>query len=572
MKQNLFKEIIDRFYFKKQYKFYLLFPLSLIAGFFEFFGVVLIFQFVLFISSPNAKNYEKVIFFFKENFDVQDVSKIILIIGLMIASIYIFKNLYMLIFVRFNNSILQDLSFKITTKIINNILYQDYLTVNKTTVDEKSNIISKIDLIVWQYCAKYINLIINLLIASILILFLFVKFTLIAISVTIFISILAFIEYKILKKNSKYQNEKFPICFNKMNSLFYKIFCAIKEIKLNNRQQFFANKVQENCLEYSVLYKNKVFFEVFHVYFTEIAVMLGFIVILFVLYLTTNFNNQLLIATICTICVIILRLAPVINRIQGALYAINSSKDTVKEVLNFNDMFDKDFKYINETEKLPFNDEIELRNIDFSYNNKTGLKNINLKIKKGEFIGIVGKSGCYKTTLSLILSGLIKPKNGEILVDNQKLDDSNYQKWQNNIALLSQDYSFLFDDINEFDKKYFEDLELTQDEKIKNLSFGQKQRLALANVLTQDKKVFILDEITSSSDVFNEDKINEILSQLKGQKTMIVIAHRLQILKHCNRIIYMDSGKIIDIDTFKGLNEKYEDFRKMIKLSSFKID
>ena len=197
------------------------------------------------------------------------------------------------------------------------------------------------------------------------------------------------------------------------------------------------------------------------------------------------------------------------------------------------------------------------------------MKNINLKIKKGEFVGIVGKSGCYKTTLSLILSGLIKPESGHVVVDNNILSDFDYQKWQNNIALLSQDFVILFDEIK--NNEYIEKLNLKTDSKVNEMSYGQKQRLALANILAQDKSVLILDEITSSSDVIVENEISNILLNLKKEKTIIAIAHRLNILKHCDKIIYMHDGKIIDIDTFDSLNKKYSEFNKMVELSGFKI-
>ena len=80
-----------------------------------------------------------------------------------------------------------------------------------------------------------------------------------------------------------------------------------------------------------------------------------------------------------------------------------------------------------------------------------------------------------------------------------------------------------------------------------------------------------MDEITSSLDVISEDKINELLKNYKNKKTVILIAHRLQILKNCTKVIYMDNGKIIDFDTFENLNNKYEDFKKIIELSSFKL-
>lgn len=475
----------------------------------------------------------------------------------------------MLIFTKFNNEILQDLSIKITTKTIKNLLFQDYLKVNSISNEEKLNVISKISFVVWQYCYKYINLIINLAIALILLSYLFIKFTIPAFVSTIFVSFLALIEYKFLKRNSTHQNKHFSTCFDEMNALILKTITSIKEIKLNNKQDFYTNEIEKSCKDYAVLNKNRTFCDIFHIYFTEISVMLAMVLVLGILFYTTNFDNQILITTICTICVIILRLTPVINRAQSCLYAINSNESLVLELLEFDDKFDKNFNFSTTKEKLSFNDSIELKNVNFSYQNDIGIKNINLKINKGDFIGIVGKSGCYKTTLSLILSGLIKPQEGQILIDNKILDDTSYQKWQNNIALLSQDFEILFNEVK--NNEYIEKLSLKKDSKINELSYGEKQRLALANLLTQNKNVLILDEITSSSDVIIEEEINNILLDLKSKKTIIAIAHRFNILKHCDKIIYMQEGKIIDIDSFETLSKKYEEFSKMIELSNFKI-
>ena len=569
MKVVLFNEIIERFYKKEKVKFYFLFPLALIAGLFEFLGLALIFQFVLFLSNSNSIYCKKIIVFFENNLNIDDFSMMSLILGLTIALIYVLKNIYMLIFVKYNNGILQDLFVKITEKIMKNLLFQDFLISKKIKNEQKINIITKVNFVVWHYCNKFINLIINCAIALILIAFLFAKFILVALSAFIFISILALIEYKFLKKNSTYQNQHFSACYNQLNSLLLKTVDSIKEIKLNNKQQDFIKNINKNCQNCAILNKNRAFCEVFHIYFTEISIMLAFIVILGILFYTTNFDNQLLITTLSTICVIILRLTPTINRAQSCLYAINSNESIVVELLDFDNQFEKDFDYSFNNEKLALNDSIELKNVSFSYSDNLGLKNINLKIKKGEFIGIVGHSGCYKTTLSLIISSLIKPKIGEILIDNKKLEDC--QKWQNNVALLSQDYSILFNEINEINSSYLEKLNLNKSKNIDELSYGERQRLALSNILTTDKEVLILDEITSSSDVLVEDEINNILFDLKGKKTIIAIAHRLNVLKYCDKIIYMDEGKIVDIDTFKALNDKYEEFRKIIELSSFKI-
>ena len=148
---------------------------------------------------------------------------------------------------------------------------------------------------------------------------------------------------------------------------------------------------------------------------------------------------------------------------------------------------------------------------------------------------------------------------------------SNFSKWRNNISHLTQDYNLITELLDEIPDNLITKLNL-ENKNINELSNGQKQRLALANILNQDKDVIILDEITSSQDVIIQEEINKILTSLKGQKTIISIAHRLQILKNCTKIIYMDKGQIIDFDTLENLTNKYEDFRKIVELSDFKIN
>ena len=572
MKIRPFQEILKRFYFNKRYKFYLLFIFSVIAGLFEYMGLILIFQFVLFLSNPNTIYSKKIIQFFENNLNIIEIPKITLFLGISIACIYILKNIYMFIFTKFNHNVLEDLSIDMTTKTVKNLLYQDYVTINSIKSEDKLNTIQKITIIVWQYCLKYIHLTMNCIIVGILVLYLFIKFTIPAIIAMIFISILSLIEYKYLKLCSDYQNKYFSKTFDSINSSLLKIINSTKEIKLNNKEEYFIEDIKNNCHKFANLNKDRCYNNVFHIYFTEISIMLAFIVVLFALFLTTNFDNQLLITSISTICVIILRLTPSINRAQSCLYLINSNEKTALEIIEFDKQFDENITIDNTENSLKFSEKIELKNIYFKYPNQTkGLNNINIEIKKGDFIGIVGKSGCYKTTLSLIIAGLIKPQQGNIFIDGNILKKENFKKWQNNISLLSQDFSILEEIKTDIDQSILEKLSLNSSLIDKNLSQGQKQRLALANILEKNKPILILDEATSAIDVLSEEKINQLLNELKGKKTIISIAHRFQILKHCTKIIYMQDGEIIDIDTFKNLNDKYDDFKTMIELSNFNI-
>ena len=579
MKIQVFQEIINRFYRNKRFNFYILFITSFIAGLFELLGLILIYQFVLFLTNPNTNTYSKyIIDFFKNNFNIYDFSKISLILGLTIASVYIIKNIYMFFNTVFYSAVLNDLSQSMIKKTINNLIYQDYLTLKSIPESEKLNILSKINITVWEYCQRYIVLITNIAVVIILITTLFIKFTQCALIAGMFLGFLGFMEYKFFKSESKKLSNKFLKFHDTANATLLPVVHSIEEIKLNNKEDYFSKSISNINEQFSKLSIKKHFSSIFHIYFNEIATMLTFGLILVFLFYTNNFNNQLILSSLCAICVIILRLTPCINRVQSSLYLINTNEVFANNFLEYDKKF-KQIQFQNTKEKLPFNGSIEIIDGAFSYpNSNETFKNINLKINKGDFTGIIGKSGSYKTTLILILSGLIKLQKGKFIVDNNCLDENDLKKWKNNISILSQNYNLIFTKVkdNFKNKPYlpmlFKTLQIENlmDKSIFELSNGQKQRLALALTLSEEKEIIILDEATSAVDVLSEEKINEILFELKGKKTIISIAHRLQILKHCNKIIYMDNSKILDIDTFKNLEKKYPDFEKIIELSSFK--
>lgn len=472
----------------------------------------------------------------------------------------------MLIFTKFNNKILEDLSVQITLKVFRNLLYSPYILTKKLTEADKLNVLSKITLVVWQYCYKYINLIINLAIICILVFYLFAKFTKVASITFLVLLVLAFVEYLYLKSRSNTQNTKYTNVLENVNSLLLVVINSIKEIKINNKEEYFLSEGEKRYKELAILNRDRNFNNVIHIYFTEISVMLGFIVILSVLFYTTNFDNQILISSLCTICVLILRLTPCVNRAQSSLYSINSNKKAVFDLISFDKEFSNINNYENTNEKLEFSESIELENVSFGYEDDCALKNINLKINKNDFIHIIGKSGSYKTTLALILSGLIQPNSGKILVDKKEVFE--FKKWQNNVSLLSQDFTFLCEkisdildlsnkEVNELIKKL--DLKNIENKKITEISSGEKQRIALIDILLKDKNVIILDEATANIDVSSQNEIMKILQNYKNKKTVIFITHRLENIKDDDKVIFMNGENMV-FDSFKNikLNDEFK--------------
>ena len=216
----------------------------------------------------------------------------------------------------------------------------------------------------------------------------------------------------------------------------------------------------------------------------------------------------------------------------------------------------------NEQERLSFNSSIEINNVSFSYDKESQLlNNLNFKINSGDLIGVYGKSGRGKSTLIDIITGLIKPQSGEILCDKVSIYN-NIKSWQSIIGYVPQSVYLLDDTI--LKNIVFEPNQLNSDklnivldqsglkdwvESLPNglstvvgdegakVSGGQKQRIGIASSLYKDSKILILDEPTSSLDIDTENSIINNIVQLKGEKTIILISHKMSIIERCDKII-----------------------------------
>ena len=275
-----------------------------------------------------------------------------------------------------------------------------------------------------------------------------------------------------------------------------------------------------------------------------------------------------------------LRLIPSANTMISGVVLLQSYRYPVKRLWEDLQTLPSSKKVVdNKTLKIdsttPTFQLLEFKNISFSYpgTEVAILRNISLDIQRGESIGLIGISGAGKTTLIDMLMGLLEPNAGTILMDKEPLSGKKLQSLRSQIAYLPQQI-FLMDDSlkknialgipnDSIDLKkvkmaiiqaqlasLLEQLpqgnETMLGERGVRLSGGQRQRVALARAFYHDRDVLILDESTSSLDNETEKEIVSEIEQLKGKKTMIVIAHRMSTLEHCDRIITLEQGKIVE--------------------------
>ncbi|SMD46310.1 ABC-type multidrug transport system, ATPase and permease component [Aquiflexum balticum DSM 16537] len=246
--------------------------------------------------------------------------------------------------------------------------------------------------------------------------------------------------------------------------------------------------------------------------------------------------------------------------------------------------------------KVNIIETITLKDVEFSYDNKLFLQNINIEIKRNMTVAFVGSSGSGKTTLSNIITGLLPIGKGELLINGNNLNISNIQQYQTRIGYITQEpvifNDTLFNNITFWAEKtpdnlarfkeslrkaslleYFEKLEQGENTPLGNngvlISGGQKQRIAIARELYKNIDLLVLDEATSALDSSTEKEIQEYFEELKGRFTFIIIAHRLSTIKHADVIYLLKDGKIEAEGDFYSLQKKSTEFRKMVLLQDF---
>jgi len=223
---------------------------------------------------------------------------------------------------------------------------------------------------------------------------------------------------------------------------------------------------------------------------------------------------------------------------------------------------------------MKLNKKIEFENVSFSYGGKNGsfgIENLNLTIEAGKTTAIAGLSGAGKSTIADMVMGLIRPDNGNIMVDGVSLNHENLLSWRNQIGYVAQD-TFLFNDTirnnllladpEASDEEILEALKLASaDEFVLNLperldtligdrgvrlSGGEKQRLALARALLRRPSLLILDEATSNLDSKNERNILDSMERIHGNLTILIIAHRLSTIRNADVIYLVEGGNIVE--------------------------
>lgn len=581
---------------ERKIKLFGFFLLSLIAGFWEFLGIALIYPFILLIVKPENIIYTKYYSNFADFFHVYDSFTNALILGLIVTLVFVAKNLFMIFSLYLQNKFINKWKLDIGRKFMHYYLFSPYKNSLEISPSEKIyNLTFLISQTLDGFIFRIINLITNVAIVIMILTLLFINFLFAALITSVFVVFCIAFQNKFFKKKISEISEKFFKISATNNEKTIENISNIKEIKILSAEDCFYKEYSASQKDFTNILSENNFYASIPPYIIEILVVLSLFVLAGIISIQNIDNTSWMIASYAIVVAAIFRIAPALNRIQSSVNAISASRDFVKTMVIEYEKLNLDFIEEEESDfEINFRDNIKLENICFSYKKEQVIKNLNLEIKKGEFIGIIGLSGAGKSTLADIIMGLLPPDSGKIFVDDLELNQRNFSAMRKLIGYVPQQINILDGSFKRNvalgDEKYIDEEKVIEalkqaqlydfissfDEGINakvivgsaGISQGQKQRLAIARALYRNPKILILDEATSSLDVETEYEITQMLTSLKGGRTIIAIAHRLSTLKKCDRLIYLKKGKIVDTGTFEELSQKHKDFEKLVKLSS----
>lgn len=345
---------------------------------------------------------------------------------------------------------------------------------------------------------------------------------------------------------------------------------GVKDIKLLGREADFLAQYKVHNYGNARVLQHQLFLQQFPRLWLELLAVSGLVSVVLVM-IGQGKSLDMVLPTLGLFGAGAFRLMPSINRSMGAIQSVRFALPVIN-TLHYELSQIGAHAAPKRSRELPFFNQIELEHVSFSYSNTDhpALSDISLVIPRGASIGFIGGSGAGKSTLIDIILGLLSPTSGKVTVDQFDIQ-SNLRAWQDRIGYVPQAI-FLTDDtlrrnvafglsdgqINEaavrraIHSAQLEDfvntlphgLDTLVGERGVRLSGGQRQRIGIARALYHDPAVLVLDEATSSLDTVTERGVMEAIRAMHGNKTIIIVAHRLSTVEHCDRLYRLGQGRV----------------------------
>lgn len=565
-----------------------LFFVLLIVSVLELFGLVLVIPYVNLMTKPDyatayLQNYPVLGYMIDFSVDYK------LVLSIWFASYYVVKNLLLTVFSYIEQTLIKKIKVNVMDRMYSYYMRQPY------SYHLQANSSELVRTITYDAIA-FIDTVLKsgALLVSEILLFLGVLIVLIwknpmALWVFLFMIIPVVAIYFLIKKRLVLWAEIMQQRESDNIRFLQEGLGGIKDAIILGVQNYFENGFHSNVMRQTYIKRNRDVVVLVPRFMIETLMMVSLAVALFWIAQSGGLLNN--ISAVAFLAVVSVRILPMSNRILGSVNTIRSaipSIDVVYKIAN------PDVRQDNTQSKFggkvsPFQ-KLSVDSLSFSYNSDTvNLQDVSFDIHKGETIGVVGGSGAGKTTLVDVLLGLLKPTEGDVVCNDKSIYEA-IEQWQSRIGYVQQ-VIFLMDASVKENIAYgipFEKIDMDRINEVVRLtkleswinelpngvetrvgergiriSGGQRQRIGLARALYRNPELLVLDEATSALDNLTEKEIMDDVYAMQGERTIIMIAHRLNTIRRCDRIFVFEAGKLVGEGNFDELSESNNEFQRI---------
>jgi ABC-type multidrug transport system fused ATPase/permease subunit len=487
---------------------------------------------------------------------------------------------------------------KLSSSLFSKLLSQDLLTISLRTSQETLYAVTTgVNALFLNVVGAVINLSSDLFLLIILSAGLLSLNPLMGLITFLMFTSVSFVMYFSVQKRISYLGNENVDLSIKSNEKILEVLNSYRELFVRNRRSYYSAEIANSRLAIANTSAELTFIPNVGKYVIEITLVVGAVGICAIQFLLQDAIHAITILSVFLASAT--RIAPAVLRIQSGLIAIKGSVGAVNRTLELIDDFKTENTLVDKvnplvTDHIGFEASVTLENINFKYpaSKDNFITDIDLQILPGEVIAFVGPSGAGKTTLIDLALGVLQPTSGKVSISGISPVNA-IEKWPGAIAYVPQDVQVIggsvrnniamgFSGIEQIDSLIRDaiqiaqlenmlidknsGLELNVGERGNKLSGGQRQRLGIARALYTKPKLIALDEATSSLDGQTEADLSQAIFALKGRVTVLLIAHRLSTVKKADKVVYMESGKILAIGTFEEVRSKIPNFDKQAKL------
>jgi ATP-binding cassette, subfamily B, bacterial PglK len=516
-----------------------------------------------------------------------------------IATIFLLgRTLLSVILTRITLFFLSRRGAMISSSLISKLMTQPIMGIRESSSQETLfALTSGVQTITLGVLATSVTLFSDLSLLALLGVGLFAVDALTAIAALLFFGIVSYVVYKTSSGRAQQLGYTNTLMGIETSEAILEVLGVYREVVIRNRREYYVRRISDIRFKLSNTLAEIQFLPNISKYVMESSVVLGALLLAAIQFWLSDAGHAF--ATLTIFLAAGTRIAPAVMRIQQGLIQLRGSVGTAQPTLKLaqkleNVQSSKPVTDEIQTNHPGFNSNVQLSHVNFAYPdvNMNTLDDISLDFPAGSTIAIVGPSGAGKTTLVDVLLGVLSIETGGVTISGISPSEA-IVKWPGAIAYVPQEIAIINSTIRENlaigypakaagDDICWKALDLAQlsdfvrglpdglnsklSESGTNLSGGQRQRIGIARALLTSPKVLVLDEATSSLDARTELDISNSIQSLKGEVTVITIAHRLSTVQQADLVVYLDNGKIAATGSFLEVRQKIQDFDSQAKL------